>query len=124
MADYEGIIELYLRFPENSNIAITGTLAYSQGNLVLVQRVSFTDNGRKYLSTITIMERRLRFLWVLATLPVNLQKWVFVCQRCHQPKKSGSLPTKLVGEVNLHCKISDFSVQNRNYIAKMTTIWP
>ena len=63
----------------------------------------------------------IRFLWVLATLPVNFQKRAFVCRSCHLPKKVGLYPRNW-GKVRLHSKISDFSVQNMNFIAKMTTI--
>ena len=55
-------------------------------------------------------------------LPVNFQKLVFDCQACHLPKKRISTH-KIGGEVGLRSKMSDFSVQNINFIAKMTTIW-
>ena len=43
-ADYEGVIEPYYKLPENSNVVVTGTLAYSRGNFVPVHCVNFTDS--------------------------------------------------------------------------------
>ena len=45
------------------------------------------------------------------------------CQGCHLPKKVSLNRYKIGGKVGVHSKISDFAVRNRNFIAKMTTIW-
>ena len=52
----------------------------------------------------------------------KFSKSVFVCQGGHLPKKVG-LNQHNWGKVGLNSKISDFSVQNRNFIAKTSTIW-
>ena len=60
-------------------------------------------------------------LGVLATLPVNLKSGSLIGKAAVNPKKWVSTH-KIGGKVGLHGKISDFSVRDKNFIAKMTTI--
>ena len=61
-------------------------------------------------------------LGMLATLPVNFLKWVFDCQGCYLPKKSGPQPTKFgvkwvgTAKYQFFCLKLEFYRQNNHYL--------